>query len=1060
SLVNIGNTTLGDKSIFGGQDFLGPVFKNVGSDIIFRGNNDSFNVNVFASETIKANITADEAFGAMATRLVSENNLNARLSDLELSTSIEMGTLVLKEGSQRASSSITVNIAAGDDLDDVVNAINAVANVALATALNTAISLAEDVFEAAGGPAGLAAAVNAVLTTEDNSTSLRALIEQEAQTLILAANPLLNAGNLPSSQKAQIEAAGLAARNSLAEREFVAVRTRGGLAITHRSGSMVQADEAASSVDTLADLELSGRNSETTYLYMGSLSGIVDGPGAVPSQTLSIAGSSGSLSVRIHDGDSLAVIARRINRAVNESNVSSDFAQLTASVTTDPVDGAQSLAISSKTAFTVSGVSQLVADTTMNTGGVAVALASIRGYHNRIEDLRGGIGLETGTVSIESLAAKFGSQITLRKGDSLDYILEQINNLAGFSASLDSSGERLTLQSSARYSYEISPNASAPQNFRLSDASGGNAVIVSMTGVSTLSEMAERIKAASTASLVLNAEVSEDSGSLIITSNERLNLTSSDPAANFTSVQMSDHSTSGIIEGSVLTGLGFAKGMDSAGKIEGRSILGHQIRLSDLNGGQGVRQGKVRINGTEIDLSSAVTLRDVKVLVETAMAGQVEVAVNDSGNGLALKSTGGSRLLVEEVGSGFTARNLGLIPAPANSVSGVDIQGSDLNPLLSRQTLLSELNGGNGMDRTGFKIINGKYETTVTFDMDSDGIDDIRTMQELVNHINQKSKQDGVFVTARFDATDNQIIIESQLSNTALHIEELAVGTSVPPVYGTTAADLGLLGSFSDSTLLSELNAGNGFDNGSFYIEYGTRLPQLFELEDITPPAAGNELVLYNENGSLAITADDTNATIADLINTINADQRFVISPKTAPVSNLLMLSASEKFSVVERDATSGTIVKSYNTRITNLNEIATPTEVVIDLEFAETLGQVKNAIESATNGALTVRYGKSDRLELISSDPEMIVNVRENGDSSDTAGSLGLVHNGAVNGKELRDGQSSILSSSTRLSELGLNLTVPAPTGSTENHLVIVTGSDTTSIDLSSATTVGDVLN
>ena len=39
SIISIGNTQLGDKNIFGGSQYLDPIFTNLGDDILYNGNN-------------------------------------------------------------------------------------------------------------------------------------------------------------------------------------------------------------------------------------------------------------------------------------------------------------------------------------------------------------------------------------------------------------------------------------------------------------------------------------------------------------------------------------------------------------------------------------------------------------------------------------------------------------------------------------------------------------------------------------------------------------------------------------------------------------------------------------------------------------------------------------------------------------------------------------------------------------------------------------------------------------------------------------------------------------
>jgi flagellin-like hook-associated protein FlgL len=129
---------------------------------------------------------------------------------------------------------------------------------------------------------------------------------------------------------------------------------------------------------------------------------------------------------------------------------------------------------------------------------------------------------------------------------------------------------------------------------------------------------------------------------------------------------------------------------------------------------------------------------------------------------------------------------------------------------------------------------------------------------------------------------------------------------------------------------------------------------------------------------------------------------------------------------------------------------------ITIDIEFAETLSDVKNAIEKASNNDIFVSFGNSNRIELTlaSNDDKQRIEISESSGSSDVANSLGLMHSSIVMGRELKDGSQNILNASTKLSELGKN-------NYTYETLVIeVSGDREVIVDLSTALTIGDVIS
>jgi flagellar hook-associated protein 2 len=121
-------------------------------------------------------------------------------------------------------------------------------------------------------------------------------------------------------------------------------------------------------------------------------------------------------------------------------------------------------------------------------------------------------------------------------------------------------------------------------------------------------------------------------------------------------------------------------------------------QLADLNGGAGVSSGQFRITdrsgaSTVIDTSSAVTLQDVVKKINTALDVQVHASLQ--GDKIVLDDTTGktaSNLIVQDIGDGTTAKDLGIV----GSVAGDELTGSNVN-YISRTTSLNRLNDGLGV---------------------------------------------------------------------------------------------------------------------------------------------------------------------------------------------------------------------------------------------------------------------------------------------------------------------------------------------------------------------------
>ncbi len=128
-------------------------------------------------------------------------------------------------------------------------------------------------------------------------------------------------------------------------------------------------------------------------------------------------------------------------------------------------------------------------------------------------------------------------------------------------------------------------------------------------------------------------------------------------------------------------------------------ILTADTRLSDLRGGQGIREGSIAISDgitltpQIVDLSSAVTVGDVAALIENnAPPGRtLTVDITSTGLKIQLDSAGGGNLTIREVGSGTTAAELGILEE--TGVGTGPLVGGDLDPTLRLTTPLNNILG-------------------------------------------------------------------------------------------------------------------------------------------------------------------------------------------------------------------------------------------------------------------------------------------------------------------------------------------------------------------------------
>lgn len=323
-----------------------------------------------------------------------------------------------------------------------------------------------------------------------------------------------------------------------------------------------------------------------------------------------------------------------------------------------------------------------------------------------------------------------------------------------------------------------------------------------------------------------------------------------------------------VAEGlTISTSLSGARAFNAlSGEIRGTvdldpGVLG-STRLAVLNRGEGVRLGSILVGDgvltpQVIDLTGSETLANVIDRIN-AVSGATGVTASVSpapplgtGNGIRL-STGTGIVVVDEVGGGQTARDLGIFTGPVGAPAPPPgFEGSDLDPVLTRQTTLAELfDAAGGLDPTGLRITNafpGQPGTPVDVSLAG-----AATIEDVLNRINNA----GVFVEARINEAGDGIDVVSRLNGGRMRIEEIGAGT--------TAAQLGIFSTLG-TTRVEDLNNGLGLDTA----------------------VAGDDLQFTLSDGSV-IRVDLSGAeTVQDVIDLINTDPENGAGFLTASVNAL-----------------------------------------------------------------------------------------------------------------------------------------------------------------------------
>ncbi len=301
--------------------------------------------------------------------------------------------------------------------------------------------------------------------------------------------------------------------------------------------------------------------------------------------------------------------------------------------------------------------------------------------------------------------------------------------------------------------------------------------------------------------------------------------------------------------------------------------LSNATKLADLYQGAGVKPGIVEVTlqsgatveQAQVDLSSAKTIGDVRTRLEQAFAAgplTLTVDIDPSTNaGLRLTPSAGT-VAVSDVAGGQTAADLGI-----DSTGAAVINGGDVNPRLTEQTRLADLNGGTGIGSvagTGLQITVGDQVKTI--DLSS-----AVTVEDLFNAI----KLSGLSLDVGINDQGTGLSISSRASG---------VDFSVGENGGVNAAQMGIR-TFTSGTLLSDLNHGRG-----------------------VPVDEGTPLEITRRDGS-TVQVDLAGAkTVQDVLDAINAVDPGVLTASLDAIGNGISLTDNDGASTGPLKVTENTV--------------------------------------------------------------------------------------------------------------------------------------------------------
>ena len=235
------------------------------------------------------------------------------------------------------------------------------------------------------------------------------------------------------------------------------------------------------------------------------------------------------------------------------------------------------------------------------------------------------------------------------------------------------------------------------------------------------------------------------------------------------------------------------------------------LRLSELNNGQGVTSGYIRVTdrsgaSAEVDLRAAVSIDDVVEAINSN--GTIDVTASIDGDSIKLTDNtgGGGNLRVRDVGIGTTATALGL---DGINVAAEEVTGSDVYDLHAN-TLLRTLNDGSGVN-----IHEVGDVLTIQLADNSEVEVDVSGATTLGNIVDAINESEGGKVTAAI--VDGNRLALTDLTSGSGTLQVTSTGSLASDLGLTESAVAGtltgrrLVAGLSD-TLISSLNGGQGYE--------------------------------------------------------------------------------------------------------------------------------------------------------------------------------------------------------------------------------------------------------
>ncbi|MFC1614779.1 flagellar hook-associated protein FlgL [Gemmatimonadota bacterium] len=501
---------------------------------------------------------------------------------------------------------------------------------------------------------------------------------------------------------------------------------------------------------------------------------------------------------------------------------------------------------------------------------------------------------------------------------------------------------------------------------------------------------------------------------------------------------------------------------NTSGTIVGRDLVPLTLTtsLEDLRRGSGVELGSFQIqdrmgNTAIIDISQAETLADVRELINLAGT-NLRSEINTGGSGLILADSSGSlagqSIQITEVGeNSHTAEDLGIL-TPANGISGSILIGESLDPQITRNTPLSLLNRGQGLELGQITVNNGPVSATIDLSKAS-----------TIGHILDAINSAGLDLKASINKLGTGISVTSNTGGRTFKISNApgSISASNLGIEGfrdilvDRVVPLGekgdLLPAVDGETRLKDINGGEGFNPGIIRITDSMGQATNVTLKGVnTLQGVINLINSYGYNGS-----GKTN-----IVAELSPDQQSIqLIDYSIPNTQIETVTETGALSSDFSDLTSGKTVVVNAFRSTSGELIARSVDIVTTtLSSEETLSGTIESVNEDT-GYISLRSTDGVLYDVYTEQP--LQNFFA-GQSVFTNGVFGLTGEFIARSADLvtnlAEGEERLQASIDSADELNKTLTLSDNQGNTQQVRIITERQQIEVLDLAEGTAAADL--